>query len=169
MTSLLYGKRVPKTHPRMQACGAVDELNSALGIARALTKDFWIGEQILLTQKDLIALMGELVLDDADRERYQQSDFLKLTEESLKRLDEGIAKIEVRKIKFDDFVIPGQTPSAASLDFARSVCRRAEREVLTLAADGQACWQPLSPLILQYMNRLSDLLWLLARLSESQN
>ncbi|MFZ5806934.1 MAG: cob(I)yrinic acid a,c-diamide adenosyltransferase [Verrucomicrobiota bacterium] len=165
-TEMMYGRRVSKSHGRIRICGALDELNAALGVARAATQDTWTKEQILAVQKNLISIMGEVVTDDADREKYEKSDLSKLQESDLHRLDEGVKKIESEQKPFTDWIIPGKNPTSAWLDWTRVVCRRTEREIVALSEDTQTCWCPLRPLIIQYINRLSDFLWLLARKTE---
>jgi cob(I)alamin adenosyltransferase len=163
-TDLMYGRRVSKTHPRIRACGVLDELNASLGGARAAIQEKKIQEKILLIQKDLIAVMGEVAVDDSEREKYQESNWVKLSEDSLQRLDEEIAALEARQKPVKDWAIPGENPTSAALDMSRAICRRAEREIIALADDQQTCWLPLNPLFIRYLNRLSDLLWLMARL-----
>jgi cob(I)alamin adenosyltransferase len=160
-TGLVFGQRVSKSHPRIEAVGRVDELNAALGFAKA-TAGPAIFETLEAIQRDLIALMGELAAADADAGRYQQSRFDKLSPEALARLDDKIADLEARQLPFDGWATPGRTPAAAALDLARVAARRAERHLVALQEAGS----PVRDLLLQYMNRASDLLWLLAREAE---
>ncbi|MDD5261679.1 MAG: cob(I)yrinic acid a,c-diamide adenosyltransferase [Methylacidiphilales bacterium] len=162
-TGLMYGKRVPKDDPRVEAYGTIDELNSALGLVRATGSDPWLSKEIMSTQKDLVALMGELAVAEIDHEKYQASDHPKITAPMLERLDLGVARIEAENVRFEGWATPGETLHAAALDCARSVCRRAERRVFTLSCEAGN----VNPLILKYLNRLSDFLWLLARREES--
>lgn len=154
-TSLMYGRRVPKAHPRIAACGAIDELNAALGLARAEGSS----ELLLPIQKELIGLMGELATDDQDMPRYIKDGYPVISAESVARLDQLAAKLEAGLPRFKDWVIPGANRASAALDVARTVCRRAEREVLSL--------QHPNAQIIVYLNRLSDVLWLMARSVES--
>ncbi len=163
-TSLMFGKRVPKTHPRVEAYGTVDELNAALGMARALSGDDQVTSHLLATQKDLIALMGELAVDHADAARYQKAGYPVATIEMLERQDNMVAAMESRSIRFEGWATPGETPAAAALDVARTVCRRAERQLLLLRNHHI---EP-NPLAVQTLNRLADALWLLARYEETQ-
>jgi cob(I)alamin adenosyltransferase len=110
-------------------------------------------------------LMGELAVDDADRERYLSSKLARLEPRHLERLDQAVADIEARRIKFEGWATPGATLHAAALDLARTVCRRTERGIVALGETGAA----LNPVVLRYLNRLSDLLWLLARLDETKS
>jgi len=162
-TGLMYGRRVSKSHPRVAAYGTADELNSALGFARATAEDAWVRDLLVKTQHELVGLMGELAVEEADRERYLKSKLARLEEPHLTRLDEAVANIEARQITFEGWATPGATLHAAALDVARTVCRRAERAIVALAEAGAS----LNPVLLRYLNRLSDLLWLLARLEET--
>ena len=161
-TALMYGRRLSKTHPRVEAYGTVDELNSALGLARATAEDSWVKEQLLLIQKDLVTLMGVLAVAAEDRERYAKSQYPKMDTAMLSRLDEGVAKIEAQKVSFSGWATPGHSIHSAALDIARTTCRRAERRTVALFES-----EIPEPEILPYLNRLSDFLWLMARLSES--
>jgi cob(I)alamin adenosyltransferase len=164
-TALMYGRRVSKAHPRVAAYGNADELSAALGFARATATDAWVQDVIFATQAELIGLMGELAVDDADRERYLSSKLARLEPRHLERLDHAVAEIEARKIKFEGWATPGATLHAAALDLARTICRRTERGIVALGETGAA----LNPVVLRYLNRLSDLLWLLARLDETKS
>jgi cob(I)alamin adenosyltransferase len=162
-TGLMYGKRVPKDHPRVEAYGTIDELNAALGMARATASDPWIKEQLLFTQKDLVAIMGELAVAEEDITRYLAADYPKLLPEMLERLDLTVKKIEDQSMHFEGWATPGETVHAAALDVARTVCRRSERQVYRLQRETPV----IRNLILQYLNRLSDVLWLMARREEN--
>ena len=158
-TSLMYGRRVPKNDVRVEAYGCVDELNSALGLARAAARDDFVREQVLLVQKELIALMGELATLPEDLPRYRTDGFVLTTSAMVDRLTALIDEIESgEQMKFKDWVIPGSSLGSAALDLARTACRRAERRVFALQDSNQE--------IVRYLNRLSDLCWLLARKSE---
>ena len=155
-TSLMYGRRVPKSDHRVDAYGCVDELNSALGLARAAAKDKWISEQILTAQKELITIMGELATASDDLERYRKDGFQITSSAMVDRVTAIIDELEKDKSLYPkDWVIPGSFLESASLDLARTTCRRAERRVAAL--------ENANPEILRYLNRLSDLCWLLAR------
>jgi cob(I)alamin adenosyltransferase len=163
-TALMYGRRVPKCHPRVEACGAIDELNAAIGMALATTKHDFIGEKLLPIQKDLIALMGELATVPEDLERYRKDGYSLLTAQMVQKLDDTVQTIEAQKVSFKGWATPGATVDSAALDVARTVCRRAERGVAELQESGEIK----NPSILVYLNRLSDALWLLARWVEAQ-
>jgi cob(I)alamin adenosyltransferase len=156
----MYGRRVAKSDLRVDAYGSVDELTSALGLARAICQDDVVDEQILAVQKDLIVLMGELATAPEDRERYVKDGFKLTTSEMVDRLTDVIHKLERNEaLKFNDWVVPGGTTGSAALDVARTACRRAERSTAILARKSQ----PFNSEIIRYLNRLSDLCWLLAR------
>jgi cob(I)alamin adenosyltransferase len=157
-TALMYGRRVPKDHPRVEAYGAVDELNAALGLARATAVQDLVRENLLRIQNELVALMGELATAPEDLPRYIKDGFLQLGADKTKKLEELVAQIEP-KISLKDWAMPGNTLNGAALDSARVICRRAERRVCTLRAAGKLG----NAEIVVYLNRLADLLWLLAR------
>jgi cob(I)alamin adenosyltransferase len=167
-TELMFGRRVAKNHPRIIAGGAVDELNAALGLARAADSENSgsensVGEFIAAVQEDLVVLMGDIATLPEDLPRYKAAGFEVFCVERAHKLDARVASIEEQEITFKGWVFPGASSDmfAAHLDHARTVCRRAERELLMLqdAVNGA---------ILIYLNRLSDVLWLLAREREGQ-
>ncbi|HEV8422926.1 MAG TPA: cob(I)yrinic acid a,c-diamide adenosyltransferase [Chthoniobacterales bacterium] len=161
-TSLMYGRRVAKTDPRVEAYGCVDELNAALGLARAADNESLVSEQILSIQKELITVMGELATAPEDLPRYQKDGFSLTTPAMVDRLTASVEGLEQDKSLYGKgWVMPGNTPLAAALDFARTICRRAERQVASLDHSKQRNNE-----ILRYLNRLSDLCWLLARFTE---
>lgn len=161
-TSLMYGRRVPKTDARVDAYGCVDELNSALGLARATAMDPLLAEQILAVQKELVILMGELATAGEDLERYIKDKFQQTSSAMTDRLTAGVDEWEEKLGKFKHWSVPGKTMNSAVLDLARTICRRAERRVAALMeADANFNRE-----ILRYLNRLSDLCWLLARHAE---
>jgi cob(I)alamin adenosyltransferase len=165
-TSLMYGRRVSKTDPQVEAYGCVDELNAALGLARSLCDDSFVAEQILAAQKDLIPLMGELATAREDIHRYIKDGFHLTSAAMVERLTAVIVDLEKDKSLYPkDWVIPGKIPAAAGLDLARTTCRRAEREVAALASRDK----DFNPEILRYLNRLSDLAWILARYVEQHS
>jgi cob(I)alamin adenosyltransferase len=158
-TSLMYGRRVSKADPRVDAYGCVDELNAALGLVRALSQDPFVCDQILAAQKDLIVVMGELATAREDIDRYLKDGFHLTTAAMVDRLSAVIVNIEKDKSLYPkDWVIPGKNPLSAALDLARTTCRRAERRV--------AAARDTNPEVLRYLNRLSDLCWVLARYAE---
>lgn len=158
-TELMFGRRVMKCHPRVEACGATDELNAALGLARAVAPDDLARDRLLPVQKDLLVLMGELAVTTEDLDRYVREGYPRLTPEMTHRLEQWISQIEDGGRLPRDWAVPGNNPLSASLDVARTACRRAERRVCALHQESQL---PNGEIII-YLNRLSDLLWLLAR------
>jgi cob(I)alamin adenosyltransferase len=161
----MYGRRVAKTDPRVEAYGCVDELNAALGMARALAGEASsIAGQILSIEQELVTVMGELATAPEDLARYQKDGFSLTTAAMVARLTNAIDELEEDKTLYGKgWVMPGNTPLAAALDFARTVCRRAERRVALLKGDEHSNAE-----ILRYLNRLSDLCWLLARFAEKK-
>jgi cob(I)alamin adenosyltransferase len=162
-TGLIYGRRVPKNHPRVEACGTLDELNSALGLARATAAEKFVGENLFWIQKSLVDVMGEVGVLPEDLPRYAKDGYKLVTPELTARLDALVNEIEAQNISFKGWATPGATHHAAALDLARSICRRAERRVFDLQAAGELG----NSEILIFLNRLSDLLWLFARRVET--
>lgn len=167
-TSLLYGQRVAKDHPQIEAVGAFDELNVALGAVRihltASEPDTAVRDLIAATQRALVAMMGEIACAESDAARYAESRFDKVQAEDLQRLDDAIARLEARGLTFDGWATPGANARAVAFDLARTVARRAERRLAVLPAHGRS----VRPELRQFSNRLSDLLWLLAREAEQE-
>ena len=161
-TGLMYGRRVPKSHPRIQATGAVDELNAALGVARAGVRNGPQSELLMAIQNDLVLLMGELATEVSDLPRYVQDGYSFLKAAMTAKLDDAIKVLESQNRYFQGWATPGANAQSAGLDLARTVCRRAERYVCVL----QETQQLENPEILVYLNRLSDLLWLMARAAD---
>ena len=162
-TSLMYGRRVPKSDPRVDAYGCVDELNAALGLARVTANEPFVADHVLAIQKELITLMGELATAPADLPRYRNDGYELTTAGMVDRLTAVIDDLEKNKlVNFKGWAIPGSTMVSAALDIARTTCRRAERRVAGLSATGAE----VNPEILRYLNRLSDLCWLLGRYVE---
>ena len=160
-TGLLYGGRVAKTDPRTEAYGDVDEAISALGAARALISDRGRHAIILRVQSELFTVGAELATDAAEYSTLQRH-FKVVTADFTTRCEEEIADLERRIALPDAFVIPGGTQPAAALDVARAVVRRAERRIVGLQQSGHL----LNAEVLRYVNRLSDLLFMLARAEE---
>lgn len=159
----MYGRRVSKCNPRVEACGAVDELNSALGLARATAKQKFLRENLFHIQKDLVILMGEIGVAPEDLQRYTRDGYSIVTPAMTAKLDALVRKIEAEKISFKGWATPGANLNSAAFDGARTVCRRAERRVCGIQESGQLD----NVEIIIYLNRLSDLLWLFARWTEA--
>jgi cob(I)alamin adenosyltransferase len=164
MTALMYGRRVSKCHPRVEAYGCVDELNAALGLARATAEHEFIREHLLVFQKDLVTLMGELATAVEDLPRYVKDGYTLVTSQLTHKLDAVVKEIEAQSVSFKGWATPGATTNSAALDVARTVCRRAERRVCAL----QEADQLQNSEIIIYLNRLADLLWLMARWVETR-
>jgi cob(I)alamin adenosyltransferase len=160
-TALFGGDRVRKDALRVEAYGAVDEANAALGLARSLGLDVEIDKLVAEIQRDLFDVGADLATPtDAPARGY-----LRLVD------DDDVAALEAAIDRFDEelepltqFIVPGGHPASAGLQLARSVARRAERAVVTLSAV-----EPVAGPTLRYLNRLSDLLFALARLVNARN
>jgi cob(I)alamin adenosyltransferase len=163
-TALIYGRRVPKDHPRVEAIGSVDELNAALGVARTLGLPARMRHNLLAIQKELIVLMGETGVAPADLPRYAKDGHSVVTPAMTAGLNTLIREIEAHRTESGGWAIPGRSPAGAALDLARTICRRAERRVCALKEAGGLK----NPEIVVYLNRLGDLLWLLARQAEGR-
>lgn len=169
MTSLLFGRRVPKTDPRIACNGSLDELNAELGMARAFLKgtvgDPTITQTIFETQKELITVMGEIAVLPEDREQHRNSSFGSIASAMVDKFTSLIDDLEKNNtIEYHRWATPGDSLASASLEVARTVCRRAERNVISLREIDPT----LNSEIPRYLNRLSDLLWLWARWVETR-
>ncbi len=163
-TGLMYNRQVSKCHPRVEAYGAVDELNAAIGLARAAAQHDRLQENLTTIQKDLVVLMGELATAAEDLPRYVKDGHSLVTPAMTFSLEKWITELEAAKATAKGWAMPGASTSSAALDFARTVCRRAERRACAL----QEASQLHNPEIIVYLNRLSDLLWVLARWVEAK-
>jgi cob(I)alamin adenosyltransferase len=158
----MYGRRVSKDSPRVEANGEVDELNACVGVARAQIQSS--GKSLLeKIQKALVGLMGELAVATEDLPRYEADGYARIKDEDLALLDKEIERLEKDAPPAKGWSTPGGNLEWAALDLARAVCRRAERGVWQLEKkEGNV-----RIIIPRYLNRLSDLLWLLERDLES--
>jgi len=157
-TGLLYGGRVRKDAPGPTAYGDVDEAQSAIGVARAhAERGGELDELLVSIERDLWVLMADLATDDSNRHKLTAGASL-VTAEMVTRLETLIDDYSARTEMPKEFVVPGEEKVSAFLDLARTVVRRAERQSLAAAADDS--------LAVGYLNRLSDLLWTLARWQE---
>lgn len=160
-SDLLFGRRVPKDSCRMEALGAVDELNAALGMARTsgLGKD--AEEAIDQIQRRLIHLMGQLACRPEDHQHYADAGFQSMDAADVAWLEDLAGKLEVAGANPHVWARPGAEGrmAAAALDLARAIARRAERRVWTVHRDDG----PVPPALRLFLNRLSDVLWLMAR------
>jgi cob(I)alamin adenosyltransferase len=158
-TDLLGSGRVPKYHRRPAAFGTIDEATSALGMARAQAESPLLKERIYALQKDLYIMMAELATPP---ENYEKVDF-KIGAQDVARLDALVDELKAKVVIGKEFVVPGGTITGASLDLARTIVRRGERDVARLYHEGDIT----NAALLQYLNRLSDVLFILARLEEA--
>ncbi|MEP7049558.1 MAG: cob(I)yrinic acid a,c-diamide adenosyltransferase, partial [Pseudomonadota bacterium] len=154
-TGLFGGARVEKDDPRVEAYGTVDELNSCLGVARALGVAPQTDASLLQIQGDLFTLGAELACVAGKEEKLRMA---LVSQADIQRLEGWIDQSEGPLEPLKHFVLPGGSPSAAELHRARTVCRRAERRTLTAGRIS-----PIRPEVVIYLNRLSDLLFVLAR------
>jgi cob(I)alamin adenosyltransferase len=161
-TGLFGGGRVAKDDPRVEAYGDVDELNAFLGVARAVELMPRIDEVLVPLQRDLFAIGALLATPDRDR-MAQQLQKARIDDRRIAELEQAIDDAESELEPLRAFVLPGGTPKAAALHVARTVCRRAERHIVRLQHDVEV-----PGIVVIYMNRLSDLLFTLARLANKR-
>ncbi len=152
-TSLFGGKRLPKHHIRIEAYGTVDELNSYIGLVRDCTEDGQLRD-VLKTVQDRLFTIGSNLASDPDKDMttpdIQQSD-IELLEQEIDRMEADLPPLK-------NFILPGGHPTVSYCHVARCVCRRAERIMVQLSETS-----PMEAILLQYMNRLSDHLFVLGR------
>jgi cob(I)alamin adenosyltransferase len=153
-TSLFGGKRAMKDSLRLEAYGTVDELNSALGIARALNPQLDLDEIIVRLQNDLFVLGADLATPSGARSSHVP----RIQNDLITYLEHAIDKFDARLQPLSTFVLPGGSQIASQLHLARTICRRAERFVVRLSRK-----EKIGPLCIVYLNRLSDLLFVMAR------
>ncbi len=157
-TGLLYGGRVSKGDPVTEAYGVADEAVAALGLARALSEDPGVREQVLRLQRDLFVVGADLATNPKERAKLEPGVSL-VTPEMVERLESAIDAAVAEHPLPQEFVVPGANPASAALDVARSTVRRAERRAVQLRDSGRE----VNPEVMRYLNRLSDLLFVLAR------
>lgn len=158
-TGLFGGGRVTKDHLRVRAYGAVDELNAVVGFGMALAPAQFERALLGSIQRDLFAVGARLASPEPAKVA-QSLDKATLTEERIAEFERRIDAAERGLKPLKAFILPGGSPKGAALHFARTVCRRAERDVVALART-----EPLPPLVVPYLNRLGDLLFVLARVA----
>jgi cob(I)alamin adenosyltransferase len=157
-TGLLYGGRVPKDSRQIEVNGVVDEAQAALGLARAETEPgSELDQRLIALARDLYVLMAEVATALANRPKLVAGTSL-VTQDMVDELERGIDDLIQRFEMPSDFTIPGENRRAAALDLARTIVRRAERLAVTDRVEGS--------LVCPYLNRLSDLLWAMARWQE---
>jgi cob(I)alamin adenosyltransferase len=155
-TSLGDGSRVPKDHPRVAAYGNVDEVNAILGLLLAEDPNLPEAELLQSIQNDLFDVGADLCRPHSSKEESKKP--LRVQPEQVSRLEQAIDRLNAALSPLNSFVLPGGTQSAAWCHLARTVCRRAERDVVTLARG-----EEINPQVVIYLNRLSDLLFVLSR------
>jgi len=160
-TSLLYGGRVSKANPRTEAYGSVDEAISALGLARASSRDARTREIVLRIQRELFTVGAELATDPREYAKFRQH-FSAVTPALTAALEADIARLESEVPLPRAFIVPGGSVAAAALDLARTMVRTAERRIVELK-EAQMLG---NAEVLRYVNRLSDLVFMLARYEE---
>ena len=150
-TSLVGGTRVSKAHPRVEAYGEVDELNSVIGFARSRLSDTEVDSTLAAIQNDLFTVGGDLASP-------QSVEVPRVSELLVKRLEDLSDKYLAQLEPLKEFILPGGSEAGAAIHLARTVARRAERRVVALAEA-----ESINPELVIYLNRLSDLLFVLAR------
>ena len=158
-TILVGGIRVSKAHPLVECYGAIDELISQMGFARAICQDAEIRERVKALQRELYKV-GSAIATPLESKKAAPE----ITAEMVAALDAEVHRIEAEPGVLADWSLPGELPDAAAMDVARTICRRAERLATALMEAGDIA----NPHILAYLNRLSDLLWLFGRLMEAR-
>jgi len=158
-TSLFGGGRVPKSHPRVRAYGDVDELNSALGVVRATDPRDLEDRLLESVQRNLFAIGGHLATPNPEKvaAALTKAD---LSHDEVEALEAAIDRATEELLPLTAFILPAGTPKAAAFHLARTICRRAERSIVQLSQEA-----PVPELFLEYLNRLSDALFVLARLA----
>jgi cob(I)alamin adenosyltransferase len=158
-TGLFGGGRVEKDHVRVEAYGDVDELNAVIGAARAVEMMPRIDEVLAPIQRDLFAI-GALLATPHPAKHREQLEKARLSDARVAQLEQAIDDGEEELQPLTAFILPGGTPKAAALHVARTVCRRAERSIIRLRRT-----EDVPPIVIVYLNRLSDLLFVLARVA----
>lgn len=157
-TSLFGGRRVAKDHPRVVAYGTIDELNSALGVSISFIRQPTLVRELHAIQNKLFDIGAELASEKPVRRRAKAADAFQLDSRSTQALEELVDEYDARVPPLKTFVLPAGSVAASTMHYARTVCRRAERSVVTLARK-----EKINPEVVAYLNRLNDLLFVLAR------
>jgi cob(I)alamin adenosyltransferase len=157
-TSLFGGIRVKKSSPRVCAYGEVDELNSVLGVASTEIAHDDLQAKLRVIQSSLFDLGGELATPGVDEREQRGKGVPRVRDEDVVELEGWIDELEAELTPLRNFILPGGVKGAALLHLGRTVCRRAERSVIALSAQ-----ERVAPLVVKYLNRLSDLLFVMAR------
>ena len=162
-TSLLYGGRVSKNNPHTEAYGITDEAVSAMGMARAMSSDQRVKDLLRQLQSELFTVAAELATDPDKYELFKQH-FRPVTPEMVENLENAIDSLEQGMEMPKVFILPGGSPSSAAIDLARCIIRTAERRVVAMAEGGLLT----NDLIVSYLNRLGDLLFVVARYEDRE-
>ena len=162
-TGLFGGGRVGKDHPRVEAYGDVDELNAVIGVARSAEPMPRIDEVLVPVQRDLFSIGAILATPKLEKMR-EQLEKARVDDSRISELERAIDACEQELEPLRSFIVPGGTQKAAALHVARTVCRRAERRVVHLRHDVE-----IPEIVVVYLNRLSDLLFMLARVANKQS
>ena len=157
-TGLLFGTRVPKDDLVTEAYGTADEAVAALGLARATTDDDAMAADLLTLQRELFVVGADLATNPDERDRLEPEVSL-VTERMVRRIEQRIDHLVSERPLPEMFIVPGANTSSAAIDLARSIVRRAERAVVALEHGDR----DVNPDVRRYLNRLSDLLFVLAR------
>ena len=161
MTSLYCGRRVSKDHVRVEICGAIDEVSSFLGLAKNITKDINTKKIINFIQKKLIILASEIAMTPGAKSKLKK----RIDKQSVRVLEKEISCLENKyAVRVKSFCLPGENMASGTLDIARAITRRAERRCVTMLKKSMVR----NSNIITYLNRLSDLLYLLARFNEKK-
>jgi cob(I)alamin adenosyltransferase len=168
-TDLLFGTRIEKSHPRIHSLGSVDELNAALGLLRVTALRGETKEIVSTVQPLLISLMGELATPPGKEDRYAETHCGGFDTSKITFLDSWVERLEsAGALKFTGWALPGEAGvlTGAYADLARVACRRAERHVMDLSGTP---YEIPNKDVVRFLNRLSDVLWLLARWEEKKD
>jgi cob(I)alamin adenosyltransferase len=157
-TGLLYGGRVPKDDLVTEAYGTTDEAVAVLGLARSLTEDPAMQADLLALQRELFVVGADLATNPRERKKLEAEVSL-VTDRMVQRLEQRIDDLVQERPLPQVFIVPGANPASAAIDVARAVIRRAERDVVAL----EHAQREVNPDVRRYLNRLSDLLFVLAR------
>ncbi|PAB59216.1 cob(I)yrinic acid a,c-diamide adenosyltransferase [Anaeromicrobium sediminis] len=156
-TSSYDNKRIGKNNIRVESYGTIDELNSFLGLSRNFIEDEEIKDIILKIQEELFLVAGQLATVDEEKFQY------KITDTHVKRLEEIIDLYIKKSDKVNKFIVPGTNKASGFLHVSRTICRRAERRIISLSET-----EEISPTLLKYVNRLSDTIYSIGRYLENE-
>lgn len=160
VTRLGGGEQISKADARVEAYGAIDELNTMIGLARTLCSDTQINAEIRAIQRELFAVGSAISTKPTSKKPIPV-----IHKEMVQRLDTLVERFEAEPNILRDWSLPGEFRESAAFDAARAICRRAERAAVRYVSGGGA----VQPTVLEYLNRLSDVLWLCARVVEARN